>query len=52
MLSIPGLELRRTADVDELEVELELVLCGADDFERTRAEAAVGGVVERDARYG
>ena len=52
MLSIPRLEVRLAADVDELEVELELVLYGADDLERTRAEGAVDGVVERDAGYG
>ena len=37
MLSIPRLEVRLSADVDEVEVELELVLYGADDLERTRA---------------
>ena len=52
MLSIARLEVRLAADVDKLEVELELVLDGADDLERTRAEGAVDGVVERDARYG
>ena len=52
MLSIARLEVRLAADVDELEVELELVLYSADDLERTRAEGAVDGVVERDARYG
>ena len=52
MLSIPRLEVRISADVDELEVEPELVLYGADDLERTRAEGAVDSVIERDARYG
>ena len=52
MLSIQSLEVRLAADVDELEVELELVLYHADDLECTRAESAVDGVVKRHARYG
>jgi hypothetical protein len=52
VLSILGLERWVAADVDELEVESELVLDSANDLERTGAEAAVGGVIQRDLNYG
>jgi len=52
VLSIQQFELRVAADVDELEVELELVLDSADDLERAPAEAAVDGVVDGDPGYG
>ena len=52
MLAIPHLELGIAADVDELEGERKLVLHPADDLESARAEAAVRGVVNGDARYG
>jgi hypothetical protein len=51
-LSIPGLELRLSPDVDELEVELELVLDLADNLERTLAQVAIRSVIERDLSYG
>ncbi|HEU5490180.1 MAG TPA: hypothetical protein VFU84_05245 [Gaiellaceae bacterium] len=41
-----------SADVDELELEAELFTERADDLQRSLAEAAVGRVVDRDARYG
>lgn len=53
MLAITRLELRIAADVDELELEADLVLRLPHDLEGARAEVAVGGVIESDARsYG
>ena len=46
------LEIGVAADVDELELEAELSLHLLHDLERSRAEAAVGGVVDRDSGYG
>src|SRR5262249_22447229 len=47
-LSIPLLELGSSGDVDELELEREVLLRGADHLERSLAEAAVGSVVDGD----
>jgi hypothetical protein len=52
VLSILRFELRVAADIDELELERELDLDLADDLERTPAQVAIRGVIERDSRYG
>jgi hypothetical protein len=52
VLSVPRLELRLAADVDEVEVESELGLNPAHDLERPLAQLAVGSVIERDLSYG
>jgi hypothetical protein len=51
-LAVERFELRHAADVHQLELEAELVVELFDDLERPRAEAAVGGVVDDDSRYG
>jgi hypothetical protein len=51
-LPVARLELGSPADVDELELEAELGTYLLDDLDRTVAEAAVGGVVDPDLRYG
>jgi hypothetical protein len=48
VLSILRLELRVAAYIDELELERELDLDLADDLERTLAQVAIRGVIERD----
>jgi hypothetical protein len=51
--AVARLELGVPADVDDGEVEGDLCSGVMDDLERTRAEAAVRGVVDGDAaRYG
>jgi hypothetical protein len=52
LLPVAGLEVRPSADVDELELEAELFIERADDLQRPRTEAAVSCVVDRDSRYG
>jgi hypothetical protein len=52
-LAVARLELLAAGNIHELELEGELGTRLADDLERTRAEAAVGRVVDDDpARYG
>jgi hypothetical protein len=51
-LAVARLELGPSANVDELELEAELVAQLRNDLERRRAEAAVGSVIDGDARYG
>ena len=50
MLAVPRLECGISGDVDERELEAELVAKTSDHLERTYAQPAVRGVVERDAR--
>ena len=52
VLSVPRLESRLAADVDEIEVESELVVGTAHDFKRPLAQLAVRSVIERDVAYG
>ena len=51
-LPVFGLESRVTADVDELELEVELCLGFAEHLERTLAEVTTLRVVERHVGYG
>jgi hypothetical protein len=51
-LPVPGLELRVAADVDLLQLELELVARRVDDPPRGGTEVARLGVEEDDAGYG
>jgi hypothetical protein len=46
-LAVARLELRSPADVDQLELEVDLLAQLEDDLERSRAEAAVVRVVDR-----
>ncbi len=51
-LAVPRFELGFPTDVDELELEAELRLHALHDLERPRAQIAIQGVVNGDARYG
>jgi hypothetical protein len=51
-LAVARLQLGVAADVDLLELELELLSRRLDDTPRRGAEMAALGVVEDDARYG
>ena len=53
MIAVATLELGVSADVHQLELELDGRAYLVDDLERTLAEPAVGGVVDGDLRrYG
>ena len=53
MIAVAALELGLSADVHQLELELDGRAHLFDDLEHTLAEPAVGGVVDRDLRrYG
>jgi len=51
-LPVALFEVGPASDVDHLELEGKLVVQRRDDLERTRAEAAVGRVVDDDVRSG
>jgi hypothetical protein len=51
-LPVALFEVGPASDVDQLELEGKLAVQRRDDLERTRAEAAVGRVVDGDSRYG
>jgi hypothetical protein len=51
-LPVRRLELRIAVNCDLPHLEAELVVCGADDASRRRAEVAAGRGVEDDFRYG
>jgi hypothetical protein len=51
-LAVARFERRVARDVDRLELEPELVMKRRDDLERSRAQAAIVRVIQRDTRYG